>query len=204
MYNTLDPNYTDTQNISYFCKDAAFDTLYPQHIRELSQIHWTALDVALEASNFLAIPGARVLDIGSGVGKFCISAAVYHPETDFFGIEQRKDLFNHAKAAKKQLGVQNAHFSFGNLTELNYLNYDNFYFYNSFYENIEPTSCIDYAVKTSFVLYNQYTEFIHKVLSSRPAGTRLATYHAPDKQIPSNYKLVDNSYSRMLKMWVKE
>jgi SAM-dependent methyltransferase len=196
--------YTDTLNISYFRKDATFDTLYPQHIRDLSQMHWTALDVALEASNFLATPGARVLDIGSGVGKFCISAAVYHPDTDFFGIEQRKDLFNHANAAKEQIGVENAHFSFGNLTELNYENYDSFYFYNSFYENIEPGSRIDYAVKTSFELYNYYTEFIHDMLSSRPTGTRLATYHAPDKQIPPSYKLIDNSYSRVLKMWVKE
>jgi 2-polyprenyl-3-methyl-5-hydroxy-6-metoxy-1,4-benzoquinol methylase len=171
--------YTDTLNISYFRKDATFDTLYPQHIRDLSQMHWTALDVALEASNFLATPGARVLDIGSGVGKFCISAAVYHPDTDFFGIEQRKDLFNHANAAKEQIGVENA-------------------------QNIEPGSRIDYAVKTSFELYNYYTEFIHDMLSSRPTGTRLATYHAPDKQIPPSYKLIDNSYSRVLKMWVKE
>lgn len=195
--------YSDTLNISYFRKDAAFDTLYPQHIRELSQMHWTALDVAREASNYLASPETRVLDIGSGVGKFCIAAGVYHPNTHFFGIEQRKELFNHAKAAQEQVGVDNVYFTYGNLTELNYDNYDHFYFYNSFYENIEPGSRIDYSVKTSFELYNHYTGFIHDMLSSRPTGTKLVTYHAPDKQIPASYQLVDNSYSRVLKMWVK-
>lgn len=196
--------YAETINISYFRKDAAFDTLYPQHIRDLSQMHWTPLDIALEASNFLAVPGGRVLDIGSGVGKFCIAAATYHPQTNFFGIEQRKELFNYANAAQGIVGLENAHFTIGNLTELNYDNYDSFYFYNSFYENIEPGSRIDYSVKTSFGLYNYYTEFIHDMLSSRPSGTKLSTFHAPDKQIPSSYQLVNNSYSRALKMWVKE
>jgi len=196
--------YSNTLNISYFRKDAAFDTLYPLHIRNLSQLHWTSLDIALEASNFLASPGARVLDIGSGVGKFCIAAAVYHPNTQFFGIEQRKELFTFAKRAQAEVGVENVHFNYGNLMDLSYENYDHYYFYNSFYENIEPGSRIDNSVDTSFELYNQYTEYVYDMLSSRPAGTKLVTYHTKDKQIPASYKLKDNSYSRFLKMWVKE
>ncbi|WP_158288476.1 class I SAM-dependent methyltransferase [Mucilaginibacter psychrotolerans] len=196
--------YTDTLNISYFRKDAAFDTLYPEHIRDLSQLHWTGLDIAMEASNFLASPGARVLDIGSGVGKFCIAAGVYHPEASFYGIEQRKALYSYAETAKQQIGVENVFFRHGNLTTLNYDEYDHFYFYNSFYENIEPGSRIDHAVHTSFELYNTYTFHIREMLDSKPAGTKLVTYYAPDKQVPEGYKLIDNSYSRHLKMWIKK
>jgi hypothetical protein len=196
--------YCDTLNISYFRKDAAFDTLYPQHIRELSQMHWTALDVSLEASNFLAAPGARILDIGSGVGKFCIAAGVYHPRATFYGVEQREELFNHAQIAKEQVGVPNVEFIHGNLTDLDYNRFDHFYFYNPFYENIEPGSRIDYTVRTSFEWYNYYTLFIYEMLNKKPAGTKLVTFHAPDKQIPNSYRLTDNSYSRFLKMWIKE
>jgi SAM-dependent methyltransferase len=196
--------YNDTLNISYFRKDAAFDTLYPLHIRELSQMHWTALDVSLEASNFLAAPGARILDIGSGVGKFCIAAGVYHPEATFYGVEHREELFHHAQIAKEQVGVPNVEFIHGNLTDLDYDSYDHFYFYNSFYENIEPRSRIDYTVSASFELYRYYTLFIYDMLNKKPAGTKLVTFHAPDKQIPASYRLIDNSYSRVLKMWVKE
>jgi len=32
------------------------------------------------------------LDIGSGVGKFCLAGAYYKPSASFFGVEQRKDL----------------------------------------------------------------------------------------------------------------
>lgn len=195
--------FSDTLNISYFRKDAAFDTLYPLHIRELSQMHWTALDVSLEASNFLAAPGGRILDIGSGVGKFCIAAGVYHPEATFYGVEQRKELVNHAESAKEQVGVSNVQFIHGNLMDLDYDLYDHFYFYNPFYENIEPGSRIDYAVRASFELYHRYTLFIYEMLNRKPAGTRLVTFHAPDKQIPDSYKLADNSYSRVLKMWIK-
>jgi hypothetical protein len=162
--------YSDTLNISYFRKDAAFDTLYPRHIRELSQMHWTALDVSLEASNFLAAPGDRILDIGSGVGKFCIAAGVYHPEATFYGVEQREELFHHAQIAKEQVGVPNVEFIHGNLTDLDYDLFDHFYFYNPFYENIEPGSRIDYTVRTSFELYNYYTLFIYEMLNKKPAG----------------------------------
>jgi hypothetical protein len=196
--------YSDTLNISYFRKDAAFDTLYPLHIRELSQMHWTALDVSLEASNFLAAPGARILDIGSGVGKFCIAAGVYHPEATFYGVEQRDELLHHAQIAKEQVGVSNVQFIYGNLTDLDYDLYDHFYFYNPFYENIEPGSRIDYTVSISFELYRHYTLFIYEMLNKKPAGTKLVTFHAPDKQIPDSYRLINNSYSRVLKMWVKE
>lgn len=196
--------YSDTISISYFRKDAAFDTLYPRHIRELSQMHWTSLDISLEASNFLAAPGARILDIGSGVGKFCIAAGVYHPEATFYGIEQREALFNYAESAKAQIGVPNVQFMHGNLTNLDYDLFDHFYFFNPFYENIEPSIRIDYSVNTSFDLYNYYTLFIYEMLNKRPAGTRLVTFHAPEKQIPISYRLVNNSYSRVLKMWIKQ
>lgn len=73
-----------------------------------------AVDSALEASSFLGVPGARVLDIGSGVGKFCIAAGVYHPETSFYGIGQRKELYGYAETAREQIGVHNVFFKLGN------------------------------------------------------------------------------------------
>lgn len=37
-------------------------------------MHWTAIVIAPKAGEFLTIPNASVLDIGSGVGKFCLVA----------------------------------------------------------------------------------------------------------------------------------
>lgn len=194
----------DTIDPSLFRKDTAFDELYPEHIQALSALHWTAVDIAWKSAAFLAIPDARVLDIGSGVGKFCLVAGFLHPETAFYGIEQRKELFTFAEIAREELDPPNVHFIHGNLTELDFSGYDHFYFYNAFYENIEPESRIDYAVETSFALYEQYSRLVYQMLAEKPAETRLVTFHATDSQVPPGYRLVNNSYNRMLKMWIKE
>jgi hypothetical protein len=194
----------DTINPSLFRKDTAFDELYPEHIQALSAMHWTSVDIARKAGEFLSIPDARVLDIGSGVGKFCLVAGFLHPETAFYGIEQRKELHTFAEMAKEELDLPNVHFIQGNLTELDFSGYDHFYFYNAFYENIEPDSRIDYSVKTSFELYHRYSRFVYEMLDGKPAETRLVTFHGIDSQVPPSYQLVNNSYSRALKMWIKD
>jgi hypothetical protein len=131
-------------------------------------------------------------------------AGFLHPETAFYGIEQRKELFTFAEIAREELDLPNVHFIHGNLTELDFSGYDHFYFYNAFYENIEPDSRIDYAVETSFALYEQYSRLVYQMLAKKPAETRLVTFHATDSQVPPGYRLVNNSYNRMLKMWIKE
>ena len=52
-----------------FSSDAQFNLLYPASIQQLADRHWTPLSVAEIAADFLATgEGARILDIGSGVG----------------------------------------------------------------------------------------------------------------------------------------
>ena len=60
----------------YFSSDKQFNELYPPAIQSLARRHWTPLDVARKAANYLAAEdNVKILDIGSGVGKFCLSAA---------------------------------------------------------------------------------------------------------------------------------
>ena len=76
---------------NYFQIDTRFDKLYPLHIRQLGTRHWTNLMVAEMAASYLAAEkGAKILDIGSGVGKFCLAAAHYQPNAIYFGVEQGK------------------------------------------------------------------------------------------------------------------
>src|SRR4051812_29793263 len=94
---------TGTLYPSLFVNDAAFDTLYPQHFQMLSAKHWTPLAIAHIAAGFLAEQGARVLDIGSGIGKFCLTAGFYFPDTCFYGVEQRHELICLSEDAKHQM-----------------------------------------------------------------------------------------------------
>jgi len=189
----------------WFSSDNLFHHLYPAHIQELAGRHWTPLNVARKAANFLAAErGVRILDIGSGVGKFCLSAAYYKPAAFYYGVEQRKDLVCHAEAALEMLRFENVFFTHGNFTQLELKHYDHFYFYNSFYENLASTDKIDNSIDYSGELYNYYNRYLYKQLEQMPSGTRLATFHSLEDEVPLNYHIVGTDIDKLLKFWIKE
>ncbi|MFA6275244.1 MAG: class I SAM-dependent methyltransferase [Pedobacter sp.] len=190
-------------NSSLFKNDSSFDWLYPEHLQLISQKHWTPIRIARKAAKFLALPSSKVLDIGSGIGKFCLTAAFHYPLTSFYGVEQRHELVHFAEEAKNYVRLQNANFIHANFTQVNFESFDHFYFYNSFWENIDQNNKIDETIETSYNLYNYYTQFMFNMLNTRPSGTRLVTFQAEAGEIPANYMLVETSENSLLKMWIK-
>lgn len=188
----------------WFASDDIFNSLYPYHIQSLAQKHWTQLEVAKKSSDFLAIgPQVKVLDIGSGSGKFCLTAAHYHSKTNFFGVEQRKDLVALCNQLKTKLDLENVFFINENITNIDFKEYDHFYFYNSFYENIAGTQKIDDNITYSEKLYDYYNLCLFKKLDKKPSGTRLATYHSFGNEIPPGYEIVHTDNDGYLKFWIK-
>ena len=178
--------------------------MYPTDIIALAGKHWTPLTVARMAADFLAADkNARILDIGSGVGKFCLAAAHYKPNAFFTGIEQRAQLVVHAETATQQLGIKNVSFLHGNFTKLDFKQYDHFYFYNSFYENFDFTAKIDNKVSYSSELYHSYTYHLKKLLQQKPVGTRLSTFHSLEDEIPNDYLVIGSELENILKFWEK-
>ncbi|HCN83307.1 MAG TPA: hypothetical protein DIT07_06740, partial [Sphingobacteriaceae bacterium] len=143
----------DNINASLFRNDEEFDWLYPEHFQLMSVKQWTPLPVARKAAKFLARPGAKILDIGSGIGKFCLAAGYHFPETFFYGVEQRHELICLAEEAKRYTRLSNVNFVYANITQVNFKEFDHFYFYNSFYENIDPVNQIDDTIELSASLY---------------------------------------------------
>ncbi|MFI5136285.1 MAG: methyltransferase domain-containing protein [Sphingobacteriales bacterium] len=193
----------DRLNASLFSKDTAFDWMYPEYFQLLSN-HWTPLAIARKAAGFLAEPGARILDIGSGTGKFCLAAGYHFPETFFHGVEQRHELFCMAEEAKEYTKLLNVNFIYANITQINFKEFDHFYFYNSFYENINRANKIDDTIELSESLYSFYTQYLYTALDERPSGTRLVTFHSLEQEVPPGFKLADVSCDGQLKMWIKE
>ena len=189
---------------NWFSSDIQFHDLYPPSIQQLARRHWTPLNVARQAAQFLVTgDGVRVLDIGSGVGKFCLGAAYYKPNAFFYGVEQRKELVGHAEAAKNILGLSNVSFIHGNFTRLDLKQYDHFYFYNSFYENVKGTPKIDYKVSFSETLYDYYNSYLFRRLEEMPAGTRIVTRCSWEDRIPSSYSVVSSDFDSMLRFHIK-
>ena len=188
----------------FFRDDAVFNSLYPLRIQVKAVPHWTPVEVAECASIFLAPENnVHVLDIGSGVGKFCLAAAHRKPNAEFYGVEQRRDLVEFATRCSDRLNICNVSFIHGNFTQLDFRQFDHFYFFNSFYENLSGTDKIDYKIEHSLSLYNYYNRYLYTQLDQRPSGTRLATYHSLEDEIPPSYHLVKTEFNGLLKFWIR-
>ncbi len=197
-------NSTSWHLDKWFSSDAEFYRHYPETMRAFAGNHWTPLHVAKQAAAFLAAEdGVKILDIGSGIGKFCIGASYYKPNAFYYGVEQREELVGYAETARKNLQFENVTFIHGNFTELNLKHYDHFYFYNSFYENLASTGNIDDTIPYSGELFNYYNHILYKQLEKKPAGTRLATYHSMENEIPADYHVVGSDLENILKFWIK-
>ncbi|MBS1735185.1 MAG: methyltransferase domain-containing protein [Bacteroidetes bacterium] len=189
----------------YFESDDNFNSIYPRHIRQVASKHWTPLEVVKKAASFLAAsPAEKILDIGSGAGKFCLAAAHHFPQYSFYGVEQRADLVQLCNELKKKLAIENVTFINENITQTDWAPYHHFYFYNSFYENITGAQKIDEAIPYSEKLYEGYNKFLLGKLMEKPSGTRIVTYHSFGLQMPPDYLLVNNEMDDYLKYWVKE
>lgn len=187
-----------------FLEESHFGQLYPLSIQQLDKTHWSPLMIVNRATTFLVNkPDAKILDIGSGAGKFCLAGAYYKPSASFFGVEQRKDLVDHAETAKNILGLQNVHFIHRNFTQLNLEQFDHFYLYNSFFENLDGTDKIDNKIAYSNELYNYYCRYLCIQLEKMPVGTRVVTYCCWGDEIPPGYQLVETQFNYLLKFWIK-
>ncbi len=188
----------------YFTGDKQFNSLYPMRIRLLAERHWTPLSVARMTASFLgAEKGSRILDIGSGVGKFCLSAAYFSSHAHFYGVEQRLDLVQYAETAKKELGLENVSFIPGNFTQIDLRDFDHLYFFNAFYENLEDAEKIDEGIEFSVELYKHYNRNLYRQLEQMPGGTRLATFYCTGDELPDSYYIVGTEMDDLLKLWIK-
>lgn len=189
----------------YFASDSDFNRLFPSSMQILAIKHWTPVVVARKAAGFLTNnKPVRVLDIGSGIGKFCLTAAYYYPQALFIGVEQRDDLVAYAEEAKQVLKLENASFIHGNFMDLDLRQYDHFYFYNSFYENLFGKDKIDDRVSFSSQLYNQYNRSLNQQLEGMPQGTRLGAFHSLEYEAPKGYRIVNSEFEGRLLYFIKQ
>jgi SAM-dependent methyltransferase len=183
--------------------DEEFNKIYPQGIRPLATRHWTPIAIAKQAAEFLTTkPGTKILDIGSGSGKFCMVGGAY-TKGFFTGVEVRKQFYEAAQRLLERYRLNNVKFIQSNITKIDFSEYDTFYFFNSFHENIDSSAVIDHTVETGIYLYNIYTNYVHEQLAKKNIGTRLVTYHGQVSEVPSSYKLVRADYDNKLNYWEK-
>jgi SAM-dependent methyltransferase len=188
-------------------EDGAFDSVYPPSIRAVSRRFWTPVDVARRAANMFRRAGARrVLDVGSGAGKFVLVAAGAVPEASFVGVEQRTHLVDVARRAHERLRLPNAFFVVGDATASSWRGFDGFYFFNSFAENLFfIDDRLDDAVDLTESRFVRDVLRAERALREAPLGTAVVTYHGMSGRMPACYELmqIERAGSDWLRLWVK-
>lgn len=146
----------------------------------MSRVHWTPLIVAkrvCELAHFTA--SDRVLDVGSGVGKFCIASALLTP-ADFTGIDHNRDCVIAANEIASQLALTNASFIHADATSISWNDFTTLYFFNPFGESDEPDDRSRHDTFTARTLDR---------LASLRVGTRVVVYFDVGTPLPDAFEL---------------
>jgi SAM-dependent methyltransferase len=187
--------------------DAELDARFPAAVRSVSRVFWTSVGIARRAADLLEHLGVRrMLDIGSGPGKFCVVAAARAPSIEFVGIEHRPQLVALAQSLAAEAGVANATFSVGDATRVPWTDFDALYVFNSFAENdFAADDQFDRTVELSRARHIAEVRRVARRLADAPVGTVLLTYHGLSGPIPSSYELlhVEPAGSGWLRAWRK-
>jgi hypothetical protein len=186
--------------------NAQFDRILPLCWRRFSVTQWTPLQVARRAAQLLVTsPESRVLDVGSGPGKFCFVGALA-TLGHFTGVEQRPHLVNFSRSFAQRYDIPRVDFVCANAGDLDWGQYNAFYFYNPFYENLDPARRIDDHMELSPSLFDQYISMTQERLAKAAPGTRVVTFHGMGGDMPDGYERVLQEFQDIgfLELWVKD
>jgi len=187
--------------------DEALDALYPKEVRAVSPRFFTPVATAVRAAKLCAPEGrTRVLDVGAGVGRFCLVGALV-TEGIFVGIEHREWLVDVGREVLASAGARGARLVHGTLEDVDFAYFDAFYLYNPFEENLlHPSLHLDASVTLSIDRYLSDVERIEGALDVAPPGTRVVTYHGFGGTMPPGYarESLEPGEDPDLSLWVKQ
>jgi len=187
--------------------DDEFDVVFAEPWRSRSGRFWSPFAVAALAARWLTETGiTTVLDVGSGVGKFCLVGALT-TRARFVGVEQRGALVAAAQRAAERLGVQErATFIHAEATPALLADFGALYLFNPFTENLyPPTSRLDSSVELSKNRFRRDIFTVERTLDGLPPGARVATYHGFGGHVPDSFDIHHERPigSDVLRLWVK-
>jgi SAM-dependent methyltransferase len=172
--------------------DREFDQVYNLHQRWVSSRQWTPVTIATRAAALLAAGGRRlVLDIGSGVGKFCITGALT-TKALFMGVEQRPHLVKSARSAAARFRTSRAVFFEGDFTQVDFTLFDGFYLFNPFEEHLQNgvVTPIDNTLTLSRGRFRRHFVSLLRKLRTARSGTRVLTYYGHGGPMAQGYRII--------------
>lgn len=181
--------------------DEYFDSLFPENIRKYADQHFSGCYVAKLSASFLTDQNnPNVLDVGCGIGKFCLIASLLYPQAVFTGVEYREYFVQLANQVKYGFNLTNTHFISANVIEHSFQPYNGIFLFNPFLEHRDSSARMAdfYDVPENG---SKYQDFIYSQLKLMKNGTRLVTYYMDRSCIPQNYDLTNTLLGGKLLFW---
>jgi SAM-dependent methyltransferase len=183
--------------------DEAFDEVFPEAVRQASEVHWTPVEVAFRAARLLApTRSARVLDVGAGAGKFCLIAAAA-TGADVHGIERSPYLASVAREAARRMGVA-INVRDGTFETEDPSTFDGIYLFNPFTESL----CVPGAVRSvahDTRCARSDVKRAETFLRGARVGARVATFCGFGGPMPQRYERMirEERGDGILEIWTK-
>jgi SAM-dependent methyltransferase len=132
---------------------------------------------------------SRILDVGSGVGKFCTVAALTTPGV-FIGVERAGDLVDVARDTAQRARTQKARFVHARVEDINWKNFDGFYLFNPYAELGWRGLATAHRIAADRDEYRRVISFTEESLHRARPGARVVTYHGFGGEIPGSFRLI--------------
>ena len=182
--------------------DLVFDRYLPEPMQRISGNWWTPLPIVREVARWIGDHGIRsILDIGAGVGKFCVATTLL-TGIQCIGLEHRMQLLGAARNLARTFEVEGrARFILGALGERPLPAVDAFYLYNPFGENLfgEATR-LDGTVELGADRFVRDIELVKALLHRAPIGFHVVVYNGFGGRVPDGYEVVRSERRRTLKL----
>lgn len=187
--------------------DRAFDVWLPEDYRKISYRFWTSVEVSVRVARWLAEAGVeRVLDVGSGIGKFCVVGALASRLT-YTGVEHRPHLVPLAEDLAARFGVSDrVSYVTGRFDTLKFRDFDAIYLFNPFGENRFPAAeHLDSSVVINPLRFDDEVAAVEYLIDGMRVGTYLVTYNSFGGCIPDSFDLVQSKIATgsLLRLWRK-
>ncbi len=142
-----------------------------------------------------------MVDLGSGAGKFCLVAALLHPEVDWVGLERRAVLVREAERWRAAFGITNCHFEKTDAAAAPLGRFAGAYAFNPFFEHVDTGGRIADDTEFSVAAYRGSCAALRQNLAATPPGFRVVSYFCHGREIPTRFERIWEAEDGKLVGW---
>ncbi|MCG6144795.1 methyltransferase [Leptospira bandrabouensis] len=173
--------------------DELWDSYLPKKFQSLSSFQWTPIPVIERTWKYLSLEKevTSLVDLGSGVGKFCIYLSILaNRSINILGLEDREELVDLSLSLKALWNTPEVNFKNINFLDEFPYGHSHYYCFNPLYETMKGSHSIDSTKIKSANQFLKDLEILKRKLYQLNSGTKLITFHGFGGSFLDGFRIV--------------